>query len=115
MPTEYKDLTTEVELKYAFKIRPVSWGTAKQLSINVLRLNRARESNDPALLAEAFDLFQKELAKLVISVPADALVEGSPKDLRWSDPASFDWLREDAMNELVAYVNGERATQSAKN
>ena len=112
---ELKIIETGKDMKYAFQTRPVSWGTAKRLAVNALRLEKARAENDPVAMAEAFEIFQTEVAKVVVSVPPEALIEGAPKNLDWSKPDSYDWLLQDAMTELSGYMSGEKSAKSAKN
>jgi hypothetical protein len=55
---------------------------------------------------------EKLLSQIVVSIPREWLVKDAPKDIDWSDVASFDWLKMGKFNDLVASVSAERSPKN---
>lgn len=87
--------------KPRFRFPVMSWGDSRRFAVLQARLRRlGREDCSPEETAACFDELQQMLARLVVSVPREWLVEGAPEHLDWSDPASFDWLIADRIADL---------------
>lgn len=49
------------------------------------------------------------MAKYVTSVPRSWLVDDAPETLDWSEPESFDWLRQDKFFALLEQITSTAA------
>lgn len=97
-----------------FDIENLSWADSKKMAAYGLMLGTAQDTNDIELLDRAFLSLASVLAKCVVSVPSDWLVKDAPKDLVWSDPDSFEYMKVYRVRTLQANLN-EFVEDRAKN
>lgn len=92
-----------------FDFSNLTWGESKRLT---LLGQRAREGATAADMETLFAEMQAMLAKVVLSVPRSWLVKDAPEQLDWTDPASFDWLRADRMQQLQEMLADARRPEA---
>lgn len=97
-----------------FNLRKLSWIDEKMASIGSHKISKGSQTGDIDLTVEGFGMMESHIAKCLISVPSDWLVDGAPPpdSIDWSDKESFKWLRgtkfEVLITELTAFKKDDK-------
>jgi hypothetical protein len=102
--------------KLKFDLSRLSWKDSKALSVQQMRLAQAQASRDIDGIEAGFAGIERQLARVVVDVPRDWLIEGAPEQIDWSDPDSFNWLRSNRMTTLLeAFAEAQKPAEASGN
>lgn len=105
-----------VEEKPVFNLRKLSWIDEKMASIGSHKINKGSQTGDIDLTVEGFGIMESHIAKCLISVPSDWLVDGapSPDSIDWSDKDSFQWLIGTRFESLISELTATKRDSQKK-
>lgn len=93
------------EEKPVFNFDDLSWADSKELSLAQTRIRTANAAGDIEGLISGFADMQRFLARVVVSIPRDWLVNSAPEQIDWSDSASFDLLKAKRMRDVLKLLD----------
>lgn len=98
--------------KPTFDFSQLTWQDSKLSTIAQMRIQQAIAENNVDMLEKALDELDQALALVTRSVPREWVKDGSPEDLDWSDPASFNYILAPYMDKLRTAMSAAREEAS---